>query len=58
MKKREKIFWCCFVICGLVVAYAWINFIENRSLSSGILWVLSLTSAVVPAAAFNLSSRH
>lgn len=58
MKKREKIFWGCFALCGLIIVCTWLHFMESKTLLSGLAWFLSLSLSAVPVAAVNLTQKH
>lgn len=53
--RKESIFWRVAVPCGLLIAFAWVRFVEQRTLTAGLVWCCSLLLAVVPVIAANIT---
>ena len=43
------------VPCGLLIAFAWVRFVEQMTLTAGLVWCCSLLLAVVPVIAANIT---
>ncbi len=56
--RKERIFWRVAVPCGLLIAFAWLRFIEQRTFTAGLVWACSLLLGFVPVIAANLTKNE
>lgn len=56
--KKKRIFWRVAVPCGLLIVFAWLRFIEQRTFSAGLAWAFSLLLSFVPVIAANMSKSE
>ena len=56
--RKKRIFWRVAVPCGVLVVCAWLHFIEERTLSAGLVWCCSLFLCFVPVIAANMSKSE
>ena len=53
--RKKRIFWRVAVPCGLLIVFAWLRFIEQRTFTAGLVWACSLLLCFVPVIAANVS---
>ena len=56
--RKKSIFWRVAVPCGLLIVFAWLRFIEQRTFTAGLVWACSLLLCFVPVIAANMSKSE